>query len=138
MVPARPLHLLVAEDNPVNQQVILRLLARLGHQVALAGNGREALEAMTRDRFDAVLMDVQMPEVTGLEAAEAIRRSEAGSGRRMPIIALTAHAMKGDRERCLASGMDSYLAKPIRAAELAGVLNGIAAKTDPEPVHEPL
>ena len=72
----RHLRVLVAEDNPVNQQVIARLLARLGHEVALAGNGREALEAMTRDRFDAVLMDVQMPEMTGFEAAEAIRRAE--------------------------------------------------------------
>jgi two-component system, sensor histidine kinase len=130
--PARQLHLLVAEDNPVNQQVIVRLLARLGHHVALAGNGREALEAMARERFDAVLMDVQMPEITGLEAAEAIRRSEAGSGRRVPIVALTAHAMKGDRERCIASGMDGYLAKPIRASELAGVLSGIAGNANRE------
>jgi signal transduction histidine kinase/CheY-like chemotaxis protein len=130
LLPARRLHLLVAEDNPINQQVIVRLLARLGHQVALAGNGREALEAMARERFDAVLMDVQMPEVTGLEAAEAIRRSEAGSGRHVPIVALTAHAMKGDRERCIASGMDGYLAKPIRAAELAGVLSGIAGNAE--------
>jgi CheY-like chemotaxis protein len=85
---------------------------------------------MARERFDAVLMDVQMPEVTGLEAAEAIRRSEAGSGRHVPIVALTAHAMKGDRERCIASGMDGYLAKPIRAAELAGVLSGIAGNAE--------
>ena len=92
----------------------------------LAGNGREALEAMTREKFDAILMDVQMPEMTGLEAAEAIRRSEQGCGRRVPIVALTAHAMKGDRDRCLASGMDGYLAKPLRAAELAGMLREIA------------
>jgi CheY-like chemotaxis protein len=120
---ARRLRLLVAEDNPVNQQVIARLLARLGHEVAIAGNGREVLEAMTRERFDAVLMDVQMPEMDGLEAAEAIRRAEGSTGRHMPIVALTAHAMKGDRDRCLASGMDAYLAKPIRTAELADVLN---------------
>jgi len=125
--PARCLRVLVAEDNPVNQQVIARLLSRLGHEVELAGNGREALEALTHGPFDAVLMDVQMPEMTGLEAAEAIRRTENGSGRRIPIVALTAHAMKGDRERCLESGMDSYLAKPIRSAELAETLNAIAA-----------
>jgi len=125
--PARLLRVLVAEDNPINQQVIVRMLARLGHAVALAGNGREALEAMARDRFDAVLMDVQMPEMTGLEAAQAIRRAEAGSGRHVPIVALTAHAMKGDRERCIASGMDTYLSKPIRSAELTGILNEIAA-----------
>jgi signal transduction histidine kinase/ActR/RegA family two-component response regulator len=124
--PARSLRVLVAEDNPINQQVIVRMLGRLGHAVALAGNGREALEAVVRDRFDAVLMDVQMPEMTGLEAAEAIRRSEAGSGRHVPIVALTAHAMKGDRERCIASGMDTYLSKPIRSAELTGILNEIA------------
>jgi len=119
---SRPLNILVAEDNPVNQQVIVRMLARLGHAVAVAANGREAMEALTRDRFDAVLMDVQMPEMTGTEATEAIRRAEAGSGRHLPIVALTAHAMQGDRERFVASGMDAYLAKPIRAAELAGVL----------------
>ncbi len=132
----RHLRVLVAEDNPVNQQVIARLLSRLGHEVALAGNGREALEAMTRDRFDAVLMDVQMPEMTGLEAAGAIRRAENGSGRRVPIIALTAHAMTGDRERCLESGMDGYLAKPIRAAELAETLGEIAA-TPPHSAKAP-
>jgi signal transduction histidine kinase/CheY-like chemotaxis protein len=125
--PARPLRVLVAEDNPINQQVIVRMLARLGHAVELAGNGREALEAVARNRFDAVLMDVQMPEMTGLEAAQAIRRAEAGSGRHVPIVALTAHAMKGDRERCIASGMDSYLSKPIRSAELTGILDEIAA-----------
>ncbi|MBS1857244.1 MAG: response regulator, partial [Acidobacteria bacterium] len=122
---ARRLRLLVAEDNPVNQQVIARLLARLGHEVAIAGNGREVLEAMTRERFDAVLMDVQMPEMDGLEAAEAIRRTEGSTGRHMPIVAVTAHAMTGDRDRCLASGMDDYLAKPIRSGELAEVLSRI-------------
>jgi len=127
VVPVRPLRLLVAEDNPVNQQVIVGLLTRMGHAVELAGNGREALEAMARETFDAILMDVQMPEMTGLEAAQAIRRTEAGSGRRVPIVALTAHAMKGDSERCVASGMDFYLAKPIRTADLTGILSEIAA-----------
>ncbi|MDE3166568.1 MAG: response regulator, partial [Acidobacteriota bacterium] len=95
----------------------------------LAANGTEALGAMTRQRFDAVLMDVQMPEMDGLEAAAAIRRSEGGTGRHVPIVALTAHAMKGDRDRCLASGMDAYLAKPIRSAELAEVLSRISPAT---------
>ena len=122
----RPLHILVAEDNPVNQQVIVRMLSRLGHTVALASNGREALEALLRAHFDAVLMDVQMPEMTGTEAAEAIRRAEAGSGLHVPIVALTAHAMQRDRERCAASGMDAYLPKPIRSTELADVLAAIA------------
>jgi len=117
----------VAEDNPVNQQVIVGLLSRMGHAVELAGNGREALEAMARETFDAILMDVQMPEMTGLEAAQAIRRTEAGSGRHVPIVALTAHAMKGDSERCVASGMDFYLAKPIRTADLTEILSEIAA-----------
>ncbi len=154
--PARPLRVLLAEDNPVNQRLGVLLLERLGHAVRLAGTGAEALALLgiggqksevggqrsevggqragsgeghglspstsdlrppTSD-FDLVLMDVQMPELDGLEAAAAIRRHEAGTGRHLPIIAVTAHAMKGDRERCLAAGMDRYLAKPIQEAEL--------------------
>jgi signal transduction histidine kinase/ActR/RegA family two-component response regulator len=122
VAPIRPLRILVAEDNAVNQQVITRLLSRHGHEITIAINGRDALQAMVRTSFDIVLMDVQMPEMTGLEAAAAIRRAEAGSGVHVPIIAMTAHAMKGDREKCLASGMDGYIAKPIRSAELFNAL----------------
>ena len=123
----RPMRVLLAEDNLVNQRLALRLLEKLGHTVAVAPNGQEALEAAAREAFDLILMDVQMPVVDGIEATGRIRRAEAATGRHVPIIALTAHAMKGDRERCLAAGMDGYLSKPIQAAELAGVLAGVAA-----------
>jgi CheY-like chemotaxis protein len=119
---AEVLDVLVAEDNPVNQRLAVRLLEKRGHRVTLAGNGREAVEAQARQRFDLILMDVQMPEMDGLEATVAIRHSESGSDRHQPIIALTAHAMKGDQERCLAAGMDGYLTKPIRPQDLDSVL----------------
>jgi PAS domain S-box-containing protein len=119
------LRVLLAEDNPVNQKLAVRLLEKLGHAVVLANNGREALEAVGREEFDVVLMDVQMPEMGGFEATAAIREAEAGGGRRVPIIALTAHAMKGDRERCLAAGMDGYVSKPIRREDLAREVNAV-------------
>jgi signal transduction histidine kinase/ActR/RegA family two-component response regulator len=116
------LKLLVAEDNSVNQLLMTRLLEKRGHHVALAANGREAIEAIARDRYDLVFMDMQMPEMDGLEATAAIRANEKGHGTRLTVIALTAHAMKGDRERCLAAGMDDYLSKPIGVQELDDVL----------------
>jgi CheY-like chemotaxis protein/HPt (histidine-containing phosphotransfer) domain-containing protein len=125
------LRVLVAEDNAVNQRLVRRLLERLGHTVVLAGDGRAALAALDRDDFDVVLMDVQMPEVDGLEAAARIRRREEGTGRRVPIIALTAHAMKGDRERCLAAGMDDYLAKPIQSDRLREALASVTRRPAP-------
>jgi PAS domain S-box-containing protein len=109
----RPLKVLVAEDTPFNQKFILRLLDRWGWQSVLAGNGREALEQLEKDTFDVILMDIQMPEMDGLEATRSIREAEKHSGGHIPIIALTAHAMKGDRERCLEAGMDEYVTKPI-------------------------
>ena len=124
MAPSLPqqqpgrLRILVAEDNKVNQLVVVRLLEREGHTVEVAGHGREALEKLQQAHFDLVLMDVQMPVMGGLDAAAAVREAENGTGRHVPIIALTAHAMRGDRERCLAAGMDGYLSKPIRAKEL--------------------
>ena len=127
----RALHVLVAEDNRVNQKVVTRLLEKQGHRVTLAENGREALEKLLLGGFDAILMDVQMPEMTGLEAARAIRRAERGSGRHIPILAMTAHAMKGDRERCLASGMDGYVSKPIRSQELLDALQRLISVPDP-------
>ena len=116
---AGPLAILLAEDNPVNQKLASRLLEKLGHSVTTVSDGRQAVEAFGRGAFDLVLMDIQMPEMNGFEAAVEIRKAQHASGRRVPIIALTAHAMKGDEERCLAAGMDDYLAKPIHAAELS-------------------
>jgi PAS domain S-box-containing protein len=119
-VPAgRPLRLLLAEDNPVNQKLAVRLLEKKGHTVVVAGNGAEAVRATAADEsFDLVLMDVQMPEMDGFEATAAIRAREQVSGRHIPILAMTAYAMKGDRERCLDSGMDGYVSKPIQPREL--------------------
>jgi CheY-like chemotaxis protein/HPt (histidine-containing phosphotransfer) domain-containing protein len=121
----RRLHVLVAEDNAVNQRVIVRLLEKLGHIPILAYNGQEAVEAYESRPFDVVLMDVQMPVMDGLAATQAIRQSEARNPgrRRLPIMALTAYAMRGDRERCLAAGMDEYLTKPVKPEELAAALN---------------
>jgi PAS domain S-box-containing protein len=113
-----PLRVLLAEDSHVNQRLAVRILEKQGHSVRVAHNGREAVEAAGREPFDLVLMDVQMPELGGFEATALIREREKGTGRRVPIIALTAHAMKGDRERCLAAGMDGYVAKPILTREL--------------------
>jgi CheY-like chemotaxis protein len=123
----RKLRVLVAEDNVVNRELAVRLLEKQGHTVVVAGNGRETLEALekaTSRGFDVVLMDVQMPEMDGLEATAAIRQKEKATGRHLPIIAMTAHALKGDRERCLAAGMDDYLAKPIQAKELLAAVEG--------------
>jgi signal transduction histidine kinase/ligand-binding sensor domain-containing protein/DNA-binding response OmpR family regulator len=116
--------ILLAEDNPINQVVAVRLLEKRGHRVTVAGNGREAVEAVRRESFDLILMDVQMPEMDGIEATAAIRRAEDGTGRRLPIFAMTAHAMKGDAERCSAAGMDGYLPKPIRSADLYAIVDG--------------
>jgi CheY-like chemotaxis protein len=124
------LHVLLAEDNVVNQRLAVSLLERRGHTVVLAGNGREALEAFETDRFDVVLMDVQMPEMDGFEATAAIRARENGTARRVPILAMTAHAMKGDREMCLRAGMDGYVPKPIRVAELFAAIAHVTAGAD--------
>jgi signal transduction histidine kinase/CheY-like chemotaxis protein/HAMP domain-containing protein len=116
------LKVLLAEDNAVNQRLAMRLLEKRGHKVVVAGNGLEALAALKKESFDLVLMDLQMPEMDGYEATAAIREEERDSGRHQPVLALTAHAMKGDREKCLAAGMDGYLSKPIRPQELDEVL----------------
>jgi two-component system sensor histidine kinase/response regulator len=111
--------LLLAEDHPVNQKIIMAVLGKSEHSVALAENGRIAIEMAKRERFDAILMDMQMPEVSGLEATIAIRAHElATAAVRTPIIALTANAMPSDRERCLEAGMDDHIAKPMRTEEL--------------------
>jgi len=112
-VARQKLRILVAEDNPVNQDLALHMLQRRGHSVILAENGRQALAAVERHKFDLVLMDVQMPEMGGMEATQAIREREKSTGVHVPIIAMTAHAMQGDRQRCLDAGMDGYLSKPL-------------------------
>jgi PAS domain S-box-containing protein len=121
----RPLRLLLAEDNVVNQRLALSLLEKRGHQVVVAGNGREALAALDRERFDAVLMDVQMPDMDGFEATATIRAGETATGRHTPIIAMTAHSLKGDRERCLEAGMDAYVSKPLRSQDLFEALASV-------------
>ncbi len=127
MTPLPPLRILLVEDNLINQKVASRMLEKNGHFVVTMNNGREALDALTDQDFDAVLMDVQMPEMDGLEATAAIRANEEGSDRHVPILALTAHALTGDRERCLDAGMDGYLAKPIQTAQLLQALADVLA-----------
>jgi two-component system, sensor histidine kinase and response regulator len=125
--PGRHLRVLLAEDSVVNQKLAMYLLEKWGHQVTLANNGLEAVALVQAETFDLVLMDVQMPEMDGLEATATIRQREAEIQRHVPIVAMTAHAMVGDRERCLSSGMDDYLSKPIRARELLAVIERVIA-----------
>jgi CheY-like chemotaxis protein len=145
--PVKKLRVLLAEDNATNQLLASALLRKQGHEVVVAGNGKEALAVLetsgewradsSTPLFDVVLMDVQMPEMDGLEATGRIRALEQGRNRRLPIIAMTAHAMKGDRERCLETGMDGYVSKPIQTQDL---LSAIAAVTPvpPRPIPEPV
>jgi signal transduction histidine kinase/ActR/RegA family two-component response regulator len=125
--PARALRILLAEDNVINQKVACRLLERQGHQVVVACNGREALSILERELFDLALLDVQMPEVDGLETARVIRARERNGVVHMPLIAVTAHAMNGDRERCLNAGMDGYLTKPIQLEQLVAAIDQVGA-----------
>ena len=114
---------MLAEDNPINQRVAERLLQKLGHHVFIAIDGCEALEAATtQEPFDLILMDIQMPRMDGIEATQAIRKLEDPARRNMPIVALTAFAMKGDRERCLAAGMNGYISKPIHPHEFCATV----------------
>jgi signal transduction histidine kinase/CheY-like chemotaxis protein len=124
------LRILLAEDNEVNQKLAVRLLEKRGHSVAVANNGREALEWLDRETFDVALLDVQMPEVDGFEATAEIRKREQATHLHLPIIAMTAYAMQGDRERCLAAGMDGYIAKPIQPRRLFEALDELAAAAD--------
>lgn len=120
-----PLKILVAEDTPFNQKFILRLLDRWGHQATLVENGRKALEALANENFDLIFMDVQMPEMDGFDATIQIRKSEKQTARHTPIIAMTAHAMKGDRERCIEVGMDEYISKPINSDTLLKMIQSL-------------
>jgi len=129
------LRILLVEDNAVNQVLAARLLEKRGHSVIVAGNGKEALAALEKQSFDLVFMDIQMPEMDGFEATAAIRGKEKRSGNHLPVIAMTAHAMVGDRERCLAAGMDDYLTKPIRPEELTGLLARYLPNTSTEIVR---
>ena len=125
------MHVLIAEDHAVNQVLARRLMEKAGHRVTVARNGREALEAVQADSFDLVLMDVQMPEMDGFEATAAIRRHGEATGQRLPIIAMTAHAMKGDEEKCLAAGMDAYVSKPIDPLKLAEAMESALGISSP-------
>jgi CheY-like chemotaxis protein len=116
--PGPGVRILLAEDNKVNQRVAVRMLEKNGHRVIVAGTGYEVLAALEREEFDLILMDVQMPEMGGLEATVAIRKKEESTGRHVPIVAMTAGAMQGDHEKCLAAGMDGYISKPVRSQEL--------------------
>ncbi len=131
---ARSLQILLAEDSLVNQKLAVGLLEKYGHTVDVVGDGRAALAAVESQCYDLVLMDIQMPEMDGLEATRAIRAREGQRGGHLPIVAMTAHAMKGDRERCLEAGMDSYVAKPIRAKELFDTIARVLASQLPSTV----
>jgi len=132
----RPLQILVAEDNLTNQKLVRLLLEQDGHQVTVVPNGRAAVTSSAAQKFDVILMDVQMPEMDGFEATAAIRQHERVTGAHIPIVAMTAHAMTGDRERCLAEGMDAYLSKPLRPEDLLATIDGLLIdrlETSPEP-----
>jgi PAS domain S-box-containing protein len=131
-VSARRLHVLVAEDNPYNQAVMEDLLPRQGHSVHVAGDGRAALAALEQGRFDLMLLDIHMPELDGFQVVAAQRQREQGTSRHLPVIALTARSAAGERERCLQAGMDDYLAKPVRAAELFAAIDRVVRKDEGE------
>jgi PAS domain S-box-containing protein len=133
----RPLRILLAEDSVVNQKLVVGLLTKYGHHLDVAENGRRAYELWYSGRYDLVLMDVQMPEMDGLEAAQIIRAHERRTGRHTPIIAMTAHAMRGDRERCLEAGMDDYVAKPIRRQVLVETIHRVMGQSAEESPREP-
>jgi CheY-like chemotaxis protein len=127
VAPAGPLRVLVVEDNAVNRRLAAKLLEKRGHSVHVACDGRAALEAVGRQEFDLILMDVQMPGVDGFQATAAIRQREQATGAHVRILALTAHAMKGDRERCLEAGMDGYVSKPVKPTELFTAIDTVIA-----------
>lgn len=132
----RPLRILLAEDNAVNQKVATRLLEKWGHQVTVVGDGLAVLEAIRRDRFNVILMDIQMPDLDGLETTTRIRQQEKSTGGHIPIVAVTAHATQRDKDLCLQTGMDAYVSKPICREDLLQILCGIAGKAAASSVNE--
>jgi CheY-like chemotaxis protein len=126
----RKLRILIAEDNLVNSRLATRLVAKQGHSAVVVGTGKAALKALEDENFDLVLMDVQMPDMDGFEATSAIREQERGTRKHLPIIAMTAHAMSGDRERCLEAGMDAYVTKPVDAKKLLAAISDAAIQPD--------
>ena len=122
----RSLRVLLAEDNPINQRLTLRLLEKRGHTVVAAADGVEALEALDREVFDLVLMDVQMPRMDGFQVTGIVREREKLTGAHLPIFAMTAHVLKGDEERCLQAGMDGYVPKPVSPKELISVVESVS------------
>src|SRR5262249_20342059 len=122
----RPLRVLLAEDNEINQQVAREFLQMRGHEVRITVNGLQALAALANERFDLILMDVQMPQMDGFKATAAIREKEKTTGDHIPIVAMTGYAMKQDRQRCLDAGMDAYISKPIRSQELYEIIENTA------------
>jgi CheY-like chemotaxis protein len=129
----RRFKILVAEDNLVNQRVATRFLEKKGHTVVLAESGKKALAAWREQPFDLILMDVQMPDMDGFEATAAIREQEKSGAKHVPIIAMTAHAMVGDRDRCLAAGMDDYISKPVNANDLFAAIKRLMIAASPVP-----
>jgi CheY-like chemotaxis protein len=132
-VTLTPLRILLAEDNVFNQKVALGMIRRMGHDVVIANNGLEAVELYSKNEFDLVLTDIQMPEMDGFQATGLIQEQQEKSGRKVPIIAMTAHSMAGDREKCLSGGMDDYIAKPIGRKDLEAAI----ARNVNKPAEEP-
>jgi CheY-like chemotaxis protein len=128
----RHLRILLAEDNPVNQKLAVRLLEKWGHAVVVVGTGQDALTAVAHEVFDLVLMDVQMPRMDGLTATAAIRARERSSQTHLPVVAMTANAMRGDKELCLAAGMDAYVSKPLKTTELRAIIEQVVSTPPPE------
>jgi two-component system, sensor histidine kinase and response regulator len=133
--PSAGFNILLAEDNPVNQRVASGILEKHGHTVIAVDNGAQALQALKMQQFDLVLMDLQMPEMDGFSATSAIRQLEAISGEHLPIIAMTARAMKGDRECCLEAGMDEYISKPVNSKDLLAMVEKVVRKSQPSVPH---
>lgn len=129
--------ILLAEDNAVNQTLAVRLLEKRGYVVSVAGDGQAALTALETDSFDLVLMDIQMPGMNGFDATSAIRAKEKRTGGHIPIVAMTAHALKGDQERCISAGMDGYVSKPIRTSELFSAIESLLANKSSAPASDP-
>ena len=125
MEARRSLNVLLAEDNAINQRLASRLIEKRGHRVSIAANGREVLHALEKEQFDVIIMDVSMPKMDGFEATKAIRAKEHATGLHIPINAVTANAMKGDREKCLSAGKDGYVSKPIRPRELFEMIGAV-------------